>query len=79
MESQIQLPEFVWAKMNIAWAGLFTALGFINLYVAYNYSQDTWVNFKLFGITGILFAFIILQTMFISQYLPKEDNKEDHQ
>lgn len=73
MEKQISLPDLVWSKLNIAWALLFLALGFLNLYVAYNYSQDIWVDFKLFGITGIMFLFIILQTVFISKYLPKEE------
>lgn len=77
MEKQISLPDAVWSRLNIAWALLFLALGFLNLYVAFNFSQDTWVNFKLFGITGIMFVFIILQTLLISKYLPKEDNKED--
>lgn len=77
MEKQIQLPDSVWSKLNFAWAMLFTALGFLNLYVAFNYSQDTWVDFKLFGITGIMFGFIILQTLLISKYLPKEDDKEE--
>lgn len=77
MEKQIQLPDSVWSKLNLAWAMLFVALGFLNLYVAFNYSQDTWVNFKLFGITGIMFGFIIVQTLFISKYLPKEDTKGD--
>jgi len=77
MEKQIQLPDGVWSKLNLAWAMLFFVLGFLNLYVAFNYSQDTWVNFKLFGITGIMFGFIIVQTLFISKYLPKEDTKGD--
>lgn len=77
MEKQIQLPDDIWSKLNVAWAMLFVALGFLNLYVAFNYSQDTWVNFKLFGITGIMFGFIIVQTIFISKYLPKEDAKGD--
>ncbi len=76
MEKQIKLPDHIWTNINIAWALLFAALGFVNLYVAFNYSQDTWVNFKLFGITGIMFVFIILQTVMISKYLPKEDTKE---
>jgi intracellular septation protein len=75
MEKQIQLPDTVWAKLNFGWAMLFTALGFLNLYVAFNYSQDTWVDFKLFGITGIMFGFIIVQTLLNSKYLPKEDDK----
>lgn len=72
MEQQVSLPETVWKKINLAWAGLFIMLGCLNLYVAFNYSQDFWVNFKLFGITGIMFVFIILQTFFIAKYLPKD-------
>jgi len=77
MEKQISLPDAIWSKLNIAWGLLFLALGFLNLYVAYHFSQDIWVDFKLFGITGIMFVFIILQTLFISKYLPNEDSEGD--
>lgn len=73
MEKQITLPNAIWTKLNLAWAALFLALGFLNLYVAFNYSQDTWVNFKLFGITGIMFVFIILQTFMLSKYITSEE------
>jgi len=78
MEKQISLPEAVWGAVNLAWAILFIALGFLNLYVAFNYSLDTWVNFKLFGITSILFVFIILQTLLLNKYLPKDDLDDKH-
>jgi len=77
MEKQISLPDVIWSRLNIAWAMLFLALGFLNLYVAHHYSQDIWVNFKLFGITGIMFVFIIMQTVLISKYLPKEGTDGD--
>ncbi|MDP1658646.1 MAG: septation protein A [Methylotenera sp.] len=77
MEKQISLPDAIWSNLNLAWAALFLALGFLNLYVAFNYSENTWVNFKLFGITGIMFVFIILQTLLLSKYLPKEDSSGD--
>jgi len=77
MEKQLSLPDAIWSKLNIAWGLLFLALGFLNLYVAYHFSQDTWVDFKLFGITGIMFVFIILQTVFISKYLPTDDSSEN--
>lgn len=77
MEKQISLPDAIWSKLNIAWAILFLGLGFLNLYVAFNFSQDIWVDFKLFGITGIMFVFIILQTLLISRYLPKDDINGD--
>lgn len=74
MEKQINLPEKLWSFINLAWALLFIGLGFLNLYVAFNYSQNTWVNFKLFGITGIMFVFIIGQTLLLSKYLIKEED-----
>ncbi len=79
MEKQISLPDQIWSKLNMAWAILFVALGFLNLYVAFNYSQDTWVNFKLFGVTGIMFVFIILQTLVLSKYLPKDGSEGESQ
>lgn len=77
MEAQLSLPDNVWTKLNLAWALLFLALGFLNLYVAFNYTQDAWVNFKLFGVTGIMFGFIVLQTLILSKYLSVEDTKNN--
>jgi intracellular septation protein len=77
MEKQISLPDAIWSKLNIAWGLLFLVLGFLNLYVAYHFSQDIWVDFKLFGITGIMFIFIILQTLIVSKHLPTEESNED--
>ena len=45
MEKQIALPDAIWSKVNLAWAALFLVLGFLNLYVAFHYSQDTWGKF----------------------------------
>jgi intracellular septation protein len=79
MQAQISLPENIWSTLNLAWALLFLALGFLNLYVAFNYSQDAWVNFKLFGITGIMFVFIVLQTLILSKYLTPDDVKSKNE
>lgn len=73
MDQNVELPEHVWKKMNLSWAVFFTLLGFINLFVAKNYSTDTWATFKLFGATGLMFVFIILQILMMNKYLPKED------
>jgi intracellular septation protein len=77
MQEKMELPDRVWGQMNLAWSGLFIALGVLNLYVAWNYPTDTWVNFKLFGVSGIMFVFIILQAILLSKYLDtskKENN-----
>lgn len=73
MGAQITLPEPVWCNLNWAWAGFFAAMGLLNLWVAYHFDTDTWVNFKLFGGLGLMFAFVIGQALFLSRYLKEED------
>ncbi|KAI5913508.1 septation protein A [Thauera sp. 2A1] len=69
LEAQIQLPDSVWARLNLAWAGFFLAMGLINLYVAYSFSEETWVNFKLFGATGLMLAFVLGQGVYLSRHI----------
>lgn len=70
---QIQLPDPAWAKLNFSWIGFFACMGFLNLYVAFNFSTDTWVNFKLFGGMGMMLVFVIGQALFLAKYVePKE-------
>ncbi|MGC5075420.1 septation protein IspZ, partial [Escherichia coli] len=57
MEKQVTLPEAIWPRLNLAWIVFFAVMGVLNLYIAFNYSLDTWVNFKMFGSMGLMFAF----------------------
>jgi intracellular septation protein len=75
MEETIKLPDAVWGKLVYAWMAFFLAMGLLNLFVAFVvYKADTsaWVSFKLFGFTGIFFAFIVGQTLFLSKYIKEE-------
>jgi len=72
---QIQLPEPVWRKLNFSWVGFFACMGFLNLYVAFNFPTDTWVNFKLFGGMGLMLAFVIGQSLFLSRYVEQKESK----
>lgn len=72
MEKNITLPELIWQRLNLSWAVFFTAMGFINLYVAYNFSTDAWVNFKLFGSFGLMLLFIIGQGLMLSKHAIEE-------
>ena len=69
MKAQIDLPDPIWNRVNMAWAAFFAAMGVVNLYVAFNFSTSTWVNFKLFGFTGMMIVFVVAQTMFLSKYI----------
>jgi intracellular septation protein len=72
----LTLPENIWAKLNIAWALFFTLCAFLNWYVAFNFDQDTWVNFKVFGLTGLMFVFSIGSVLSLSKYLPEDDGND---
>jgi len=63
------VPLSLWDKLNLAWAAFFIFLGTINIYVAYSYSTETWVNFKVFGILSMLIVFSFLQAACLSKHL----------
>lgn len=75
LEAQIQLPDPVWARLNLAWAAFFFVMGGINLYVAYSFSEEAWVNFKLFGGMGLMLAFVLAQGFFLSKYLEEDPQR----
>lgn len=69
---QLTLPEPVWARVNLSWIAFFLAMGALNLFVAFNFSTDTWVNFKLFGGMGLMLVFVLGQGMLLSKYVEEE-------
>jgi intracellular septation protein len=71
---QLKLEPPVWTRVNAMWTIFFIILGILNLYVAKNYDEATWVNFKLFGLMGLTFAFAILQSLWLSSKLPPEED-----
>ena len=75
MGAEIELPEPVWTRLALAWAAFFLFAGALNLYVAFNFPTTTWVNFKVFGSLGLIVAFVIAQSLWISRYLPDEAAK----
>ena len=72
---KIQLPDPAWSKLNFSWIGFFGCMGCLNLYVAFNYPTDTWVNFKLFGGMGLMLAFVIGQGLFLAKYVEQHESK----
>ena len=77
MEKGIQLPNRIWRQLNFAWFVFFAVMGSLNLYVAFNYSEATWVDFKLFGMLGLTFVFILAQGIYMSRFMPKDNEVED--
>lgn len=69
MDQAISLPDRVWLNLSYMWIVFFIFSGIANIYVAYQYDTDTWVNFKLFGLMGLTLVFIIVQGIYISRYI----------
>lgn len=75
MGAQISLERSLWTKLNTLWIGFFVAMGAINLYVAYHFDENTWVNFKLFGILGLTLVFVVVQGVWLASKMPAETSK----
>ncbi len=73
LESKVELPAPVWTRLNLSWVAFFSLLGALNLWVIYHFDTDTWVNFKLFGLLGLTFAFVIAQGFYLMRHMPPED------
>lgn len=73
MENSISLPLTIWYQLNYAWTGFFIFMGSLNLYMAYNYSTDVWVNFKLFGGAGLTLLFILMQAIYLNKHLVEQE------
>jgi intracellular septation protein len=76
-EEDFELPGKVWIQLNMAWAGYFLFAGLANIYVAYNFDEATWVNFKMFGLLGMTLVFLIVQAMWLSRHMPDTPQAED--
>ncbi len=69
MGASIALPAAVWSRLNLAWILFFVISGGLNLIVAFNFDEQTWVHFKLFGMLGLTLVFIIGQALYLSRHI----------
>lgn len=78
MENNIALPKQVWFTLNISWTIFFIMMGIVNLFVAYHFDTNTWVNFKLFGMLGLTIVFAILQAIYLARHVRKDVEPEQN-
>jgi intracellular septation protein len=75
MEEQVKLPESVWARVGYAWIGFFLFQGVLNLvmaFVVFKGNTSAWVSYKMFGATGLFFAFVVIQTLMLSKHMTED-------
>jgi intracellular septation protein len=73
MSANLALPAAIWTRLNTLWGCFFISVGFINLYVMYNFNTDDWVTFKTFGVPGLMVLFIVLQMIFLYKHIPETE------
>ena len=76
---EMQLPDAIWHRVNLAWAGFFTICAGLNTWIAFHMSQEAWVNFKVFGLLGMTLVFTVLTVLYLYRHLPAETADKDQQ
>ena len=76
-KQEIDVPEALWNKLNLFWVAVTAGISALNIYIAYNFSLDFWVNFKVFGLMGITFVCVLATIIALFKYLPEDDEKKD--
>jgi intracellular septation protein len=69
LREQIDLPPPAWEKLLWAWVAFFVGVGVLNLWVAFSFPTDTWVNFKLFGLMGLTLVFTLGVGVWLSRHI----------
>lgn len=79
LEQAVDLPQRVWAHLNLMWVGFFTAVGIVNLIVAEYVDFNTWTDFKLWGVMGLTLVFVVLQSLYLSRHIktPETSHQEE--
>ena len=81
LPKEIEMPEHVWTRVTVVSTCHFFMVGAVNLYVAYNFSMDTWVSFKLWS--AVLFTIIwavvlgVIMGPFLEDDLQKANSADD--
>lgn len=72
VEGKAVIPRHIWKKLNLAWSIFFLLLGSVNVFFAYYFSTDAWVNFKLYGVLGAFILFGVAQSVLLARYMTVE-------
>lgn len=75
VDEPIPAPKAVWKQLNALWIIAYIIIGFVNIYIAYNFSEAFWVKFKLFGLMGLNLVLLIVTMTKIYPYLPIEEDE----
>ena len=73
---ELVVTDKIWAHVTWYWVAFFVVCGLVNIYVAFSLSQETWVNFKVFGLTALTLINTVLTVLYLFKNMSEEDRKE---
>ncbi|VFP86367.1 septation protein A [Candidatus Erwinia haradaeae] len=74
LNTQMHLPEIIWRRLDLAWGLFFLFCGVANIYGIFYFSQDAWVDFKVFGLGGLTLLFALLSGFYVFRFISRENN-----
>ncbi|MCE1161785.1 MAG: septation protein A [Thiomonas sp.] len=74
MGKQMQLPDPIWNRVNWSWVVFFALMGVLNIVIAYNFSTNLWVDFKLFGSLALTLVFVLGQSLLLAKHMKLDEN-----
>ncbi|MEM1112127.1 MAG: septation protein A [Pseudomonadota bacterium] len=75
--TQIQLPKPIWTRLNLLWVTNFAVVGALNIIVAYNFSEEFWVSYKLYSAIGFTLVLTVITAVIISPHLKEDELTEE--
>lgn len=77
LAGKVELADAGWRGLNWSWALFFLFAGALNLFVAFSgfFSESAWVNFKVFGLMGLLVVFVIAQSLWLSKHMIADESQ----
>ena len=79
LPDEIEMPKHVWKRVTVASTLHFFIVGAVNLYVAYNFSMDAWVSFKLWSAVLFTLIWAVVIGVIMGPHLKETDSSDDNE
>ncbi len=79
LPDEIEMPKHIWKRVTVASTLHFFIVGAVNLYVAYNFSMDAWVSFKLWSAVLFTLIWAVVIGVIMGPHLKETDSSEDNE
>ncbi|MGB1579919.1 MAG: inner membrane-spanning protein YciB [Nevskiales bacterium] len=74
-QTMLVMPQAVWNRIHMAWAMFFLFCAALNVYVFSNYDDVIWGAYKSFGVSIMMFVFMLGHIPFLHKYI-QDPSKE---